>query len=584
MLIRRFCSVSVIGVALLTMAIADRGWPNSVVADEAGLVGHWPLRRDVQDHSGHSNHGIGHGAGVETGEFNGRDARVEIPHSPNLRMGTTDFAMLAWIHTERKCGDAIGDIVTKFDAHGRNGWNLSLAASAAGYNSSGDSKYVHFGIDSGTPGAWHDCGRPGGKTHNSDALTVFDGSLYAGVTDAPDPADWAHVFRYRGGRDWEDCGRVGSGKTRGVYAMVVHDGALYAATSASHGVQPATMDFGRVYRYRGGTEWEDLGQPGAHYRLNSLATYRGQLYVCGFNIGTMPGYCYVYEGNRQWRPCGEFAGYPHTMAVHNDKLYVGYPQGNVFAYDGRSWQSLGNPFGSTAACSQIHSFGVFRGELFAGTWPLGKVAVLRQGKWVDAGHPGDATEVIALVPYNGTFYAGTIPRAEVFRYVGGQEWRSLRRLFTPPGFQPVPVGSGDKKGVADWSRTTSMTVFAGKLFASTGTCYRTMIDPPLTDETRGNVYAFESGGNVSFDRDLGTGWKHVAAVRQAQRLSIFVDGQRVAQAELDQPNLDLSNTEPLQIGFGQTDYFCGMIRDVRLYKQALEEKQIQAIFRQRGYQ
>ena len=35
-----------------------------------------------------------------------------------------------------------------------------------------------------------------------------------------------------GGQDWEDCGRVGNHRTRGVFALVVHDGALYAATVA----------------------------------------------------------------------------------------------------------------------------------------------------------------------------------------------------------------------------------------------------------------------------------------------------------------------------------------------------------------
>jgi hypothetical protein len=129
-----------------------------------------------------------------------------------------------------------------------------------------------------------------------------------------------------------------------------------------------------------------------------------------------------------------------------------------------------------------------------------------------------------------------------------------------------------------------MTVFAGKLFASTGTCYRTMIDPPLAEEARGHVYAFETGGNVSYDRDLGHGWKHVAAVREAKQMSIFVDGQRVAQTELNQPAFDLTNTEPFRIGFGQTDYFHGKIRDVRLYSRASNEAEIQAIVRQRAYQ
>lgn len=50
---------------------------------------------------------------------------------------------------------------------------------------------------------------------------------------------------------------------RGVYAMIVHDGAFYAATAGSHGGPNVNVEkegLGRVYRYRGGMQWEDIGQ------------------------------------------------------------------------------------------------------------------------------------------------------------------------------------------------------------------------------------------------------------------------------------------------------------------------------------
>ena len=74
----------------------------------------------------------------------------------------------------------------------------------------------------------------------------------------------------------------------------------------------------------------------------------------------------------------------------------------------------------------------------------GKVAVRRDDKWVDLGQLGDATEVIGLTTYNGSLYAGTIPRAELFRFDAPGKWSSVRRLFDPPGFEPVAVGSGAK--------------------------------------------------------------------------------------------------------------------------------------------
>ncbi|HEX2474107.1 MAG TPA: hypothetical protein VHK01_05150, partial [Lacipirellulaceae bacterium] len=411
---------------------------SSSTSADPGLIGYWTLQGDSKDHSGHGHDGVNHNVDLDANEFDGRDSYIEVPDSPALRFGAKDFSVSAWVYTERDVDDVIGDMVTKFDPATRKGFNLTINASNPGYNSPSNLRNVFFGVDSGTTGKWTDCGRPG-RAHISDALTVFEGDLYAGTTDGEDESEWAHVFRYRGGQQWEDCGRLGNDRTRGVYAMIVHEGELYAATAASHGEQPPEIPFGRVYRYRGGQHWEDIGQPGENRRLHSLASFNGKLYVAAFNIGDAHGQCYVYEGGQNWRLCGEFPGNPHTLTVHDGRLYAAYPQGEVFAYDGSTWESLGNPLGSTTQCSQIHSQGVFQGNLYVGTWPLGKVAVWRDGHWTDLGRLGDATEVTALTTYNGCFYAGTIPRAEVFRFDGPNQWTSIRRLFDPPGFEPVPV-------------------------------------------------------------------------------------------------------------------------------------------------
>jgi hypothetical protein len=545
------------------------------VAAEPGLVGHWKLLGDCQDHSGHGHHGTNHNVNLATAEFNGRDSYIEVPTSTAFDFGAGNFSIAAWIHTEGQVSDIPGDIVTRFDLALRKGINLTINAASPGYNSQSDVRHLFFGVDSGAAGRWTDRGRPGGKAHSSDALTVFNGNLYAGTTDGPTEVDWAHVYRYQGTDQWEDCGRLGDGRTRGVYAMIVHDGALYAATSASHGRQPVTMSFGRVYRYRGGQNWEDIGQPGENYRLNSLASFRGKLYAAGFNIGPAIGHVYVYDGDQRWRECGEFPGWPHTLLVHDDRLHAAYPRGEVYAYDGDTWENLGNPHGSTTECNQIHALGVHNGELYAGSWPLGKMAVRRGGKWIDLGRLGDATEVVGLTVYNGSFYAGTIPRAELFRFDGPNQWTSIRRLFDPPGFEPVPVGGGGP-GVADWSRASSLAVFQGQLFVSTATCYRTNIDLPLQGEIRGKVYSFSAGVAVSSDRDFGPGWKHIAAVRDGRALKLYVDG-RITATSTAASDLDISDDAPLKIGFGPQSHFRGKIRDVRLYNRALAEAEIHSL-------
>jgi hypothetical protein len=546
-----------------------------LVAAEQGLVGHWKLDGDSQDSSGAEHRALNHHVNLETGEFNGRNAYLEIPAADNLNFGTGDFSISLLINSDKNLTDIVGDLVTKFDATHRKGWNLTVNASNPGYNSTSNVRHLFFGVDNDTAGEWTDCGRPNPKTHISDALTVFNGDLYAGSTDARDEADWAHVYRYRGGKVWEDLGRLGGGKTRGVYAMVVHDGALYAATSASHGGQPATMDFGRVYRYAGDKKWEDIGQPGKNFRLNSLASFGGKLYVAGFNIGPEPGHVYVYEGDKNWRECGEFNGWPHALAVHDGRLFAAYPQGEVYAFDGNSWENLGNPHGTFSECNQIHSMGVHRGELHVGSWPKGKVAVWRNSKWHDLGQLGDSTEVIGLTVYNGSLYAGAIPRAEVFRFDGDHRWTSLRRLFDPPNFAPVGVGSG-AKAVEDWSRASSLAVFNGKLFVTTATCYRTYVEAPRPDEIRGKVYSLKVGEGVGYDRALGPGWKHIVAVRAGNSLKLYIDG-RLAASQKNAKPLDISSEAPLQIGFGPQSHFAGQLRDIRLYNRALSIDEVQSL-------
>ena len=194
----------------------------------------------------------------------------------------------------------------------------------------------------------------------------------------------------------------------------------------------------------------------------------------------------------------------------------------------------------------------------------------RDGKWIDRGRPGDSTEVIGLTVYNGSFYAGTIPRAEVFR-LDGERWTSVGRLFNPPGFEPVPVGSTDWSRISDWSRSSSLTVYQGRLFASTATCHRTILETPLSDEPRGKVFAYSTGAAVSCDRDLGTGWKVIAAVREGRQLRLYVNSALVASSNSDAAALDVSTDAPLRIGFGPQSHFCGHLRDVRIYDRALAE-------------
>jgi len=547
---------------------------------EPQLIGHWKLAGDCRDHSGSGNHGVNHGVNLSDGSFDGEASYIEVPTSKTLQLGSESFAICAWVHTAQDLDDIVGDVVDLYDPATRRGVTLTVNSSAGGYQSQGADRHVHFGIDNAQSSDWTDCGHPNpASNYVSNSLTVFDGHLYAATAGAQDERDWCHVYRYEGGRKWSDCGRVGDRKTAGVVPLIVHDGALYAATSTYDWTRVTDGDYepGRVYRYDGGKSWTDCGQPSENRTLNGIASYRGKLYVGG---GPQNWGVFVHQGDNQWQPSRTFSKegrrrcFPHAMCRHNGKLFVGFP--GVYSFDGETWTFAGEPIPmDDREMLQTHSLEIYQGDLWAGTWPEGKTAVYQGGQlWQETGRVGaDGTEVNALAVYNGKLYGGSIPRAEVCRFDGSAGWTSLKRFYSPAGWQPGLPGHASREEVQQWSRVTSLTVYGGRLFASIGSCTSSVLDAPI--DVRGKVFSMEAGKVASYDDDLGSGWKHLAAVRDGGELRLYVDGKLAATSTtFDPAAYDVSTDQPLRIGFGQSEYFAGRMADVRLYKGALAREQI----------
>ena len=556
------------------------------IDESQGIVGHWKLQGDCLDYSGKDNHGINHGVDLESGQFDGSSSFLEVPADESLRFGSGDFSICAWICMQQDMDGVVGDLLSKYDSVQRRGFTLSIKASSGGYNSQGNDKHLYFGIDDGSEITWTDCGRPSEISNFANSLTVYDGHLYVGTTDATRKEDWCHVYRYAGGTQWQDCGRVGDLKTKGVGALIVHNGDLYAATWNFNWPPDEAKEHGHchVYRYGGGAKWEDCGQPGlwgmsGYSGFWSMASYRGNLYVLGCGpwdrTDHVKSKCYVYEGNDKWTICGEWDNtHGHPMAVHHGKLYTGVHGAEVCVFDGQQWENLGNPLGSEKACDQIHSMEVYRGELHVGTWPRGNVVAHRNGQWVDCGPLGQSTEPNGLTVYNGKLFAGSLPWAEVYRYDDGEGWTPVRRFHVDdtPDFTSM---DHFKK----WVRLTSLTVFDGKLFASTSSISGSVLLAPC--DIRGKVFCAEAGKCVSYDRELGCGPKHIAAVKEGGLLKLYIDGElAVTSKPFKAQDFDLSNTQPLEIGFGETDCFSGRMQDVRLYNRALTGEQIRHTYRE----
>jgi hypothetical protein len=359
-------------------------------------------------------------------------------------------------------------------------------------------------------------------------------------------------------------------------SMIVHKGYLYAGTGVWDW-EKAIAGIGgpnHVYRYEGGTQWRDCGPVGNGYRVFSLASFKGNLYA-----GDDTGRCYRHDADTSWSFCGQLGNDDRllSMTVYRGHLY-GSSSPAIYRYDGgTSWTCIGRePFGTV----QVHKLQVYDGHLFAGTWPFGKVLRYEgEDRWTDCGQLGIATdkfrinEINDLTVYNGKLYAGVIPKAEVYRYEGGMDWTMLRRLVSDTRWSPTNVSS--------WCRVPCMTVFQGQLFHGTSTC-EGRYDPNNPAEA-GRVYAMEAGKNVSFDDDLGTGWKHLVAVREHGRLKLYVNGElRASSGAFDNGDYDISSRAPLYIGRGAQNYFSGLLDDVRLYGKALSAAQISDLYRKAG--
>jgi hypothetical protein len=524
---------------------------------DTGLVGYWKLAGDCRDYSGRGNHGAAHGVDLSAAgpdgaaSFDGLDDWIEVPHAESLAFRTDDLSVSVWVETEDKLDDVIGDLLSKYDPVTRRGLNLNVKHHAGMTCSQSNYRNLHFGIDSGRlDPEWTDCGRPGNAVFIM-AMAVFEGDLYVGTFETQE-GESGHVRRYAGGTDWEDCGSPD--RSNSVMALAVHDGHLYAGTGCYRARgsalpdSPNTTPGGHVYRYEGGQQWTDCGQLGEAGDVFALTVYRGDLYAMPIYL---PG-IFRHDGGTSWVYCGT-PGDQRAMSlgVYDGHLYsAGNGMAGVWRYEGgERWRDCGRQ----GEENQTYSFAVYEGELYAGTWPSGSVWRYDgdQG-WQSVGRLGEEKEVMALAVYNGKLYAGTLPLGQVYRYERDGQWTLTGQLDTTPD--------------VTYRRVWTMAVYNGKLFAGT--------------LPSGRVLSIEAGKSATHDRELPPGWRHLAAVKARGKLCLYIDGEQAAESSVFDPaDYDISNEQPLKIGFGAHDYFRGEMRELRIYDRALSEDEVRALAR-----
>jgi hypothetical protein len=534
-----------------------------------GLIAHWPFTADCQECIGAGftvrNHGVlvrggsGPRPGIGAAVFDGRSAFLEVADHPALDWGTRAFTVAAWIHTAARDGDVIGDVLGKFDPGTRTGFHLGVLTNG-GVTSTSQANYrnLHFGIDSGRPAPrWGDCGRPGNAVLIA-ALKVAGHQLYAGTLETG-AEERGRLWRYAGNGQWDDLGNPVACNV--VHSVAEFDGALYCGVGrfmgegSALGALPNRTPGGQVYRVESDGRWIYGGHPGA-----ADATPE-HVPTVGYASGK--------------------ADDVFALTVYRGQLYcASNHRRGAFVYEGgESWRYVGPDL-------RILSFTVFRGRLYA-LINGGPVYRYEGGsEWADCGCPTGSTQTYGAVTAEGRLHVGTWPEGEVHRYEGGHEWTSLGRVGYEreimcmalyngkPYVGSLPMANVWRMDAGEFAlmgsldvasaplrRVWAMAVYQGQLFAGT--------------LPSGRVRSLEAGKMATWDCAFPAGWRHVAAVRDERRLRLYVDGAPVATSTpFDARDYDLSNRRSLTIGFGVNEYFEGLMSDLRLYDRALGGREI----------
>lgn len=486
------------------------------------------------------------------------DEPRDIPADQSPKLGTADFSLAMWVRSDENSDRIAGDLISQYEPARRRGFHLTLKSNVGVTSNQANWRHLQFGIDDGRDRPWRDCGEPGAALF-AFSMATHQGELYAGTCE-PGMNDRGRVYRYAGGEQWIACGAPDASNS--VTALAAFGNALYAGTGRYRVAGSALPESenqspgGRVWRYAGEDHWIDCGQLPDTEAVGGLVNFRGQLYASSLY---RPAGLFRYEGGTNWTslpvPQGpdRQTGEPGpkrvvSLTVHDGFLYASsYDGGHVYRFDGETWTDCGQIGDNT----QTYAFTSYLGKLHVATWASGRVYRFDGiGQWTDLGRLGEELEVMGMLVHNGRFIAGTLPLAEVYAYEGGQNWTLLQRLDQTPDVK--------------YRRAWTMAEHDGQVFCST--------------LPSGKIFASSQGRQAAWGHSLPSGWHHVVATRSSNQLTLFVDGERVAQTTpVTEDDYNLSAAAPLRLGTGMNGPLHGNLADVRIYRRVLSVEEITSL-------
>ena len=362
-----------------------------------------------------------------------------------------------------------------------------------------------------------------------------------------------------------------------LYAMVVFDGKLYAGIAT-------TSDEGYLYRYDGGTSWTRINRFGTSKRVCSLLVHNNKLYA-----GLSEGDIYEYDRN-SWSRVTQYNNVKIlSMATYHQILYVGTSWGTLFSYDGETWEGIGSIGNNNGARTMV----VFDGNLYTGAGN-GKIFRYDGGTtWTEVGSPTSG-RAESLCVYNNKLYVIKQSNANVYRYDGENSWSSIGNFgggnqdgFSLVVYNGEMYGScGNSKkiyrydGGTTWTEigdldsnsnlhVVSLLVYDGKLLCG------------LKREPK--VYSMGEGISVYSEKTLSKGFSHIVARYDGSCMEIFINGSLVGQVQKNIPVV--TSTFDLLIGgfYGSSvggtcgsgeEFFKGIIDEVSISNRAISHDEI----------
>jgi len=559
----------------LTLAcalLASHQHGGTIVRAADGPVAHWKLAEDARDSAAAGSHGQSAQISFapvsvpsnptlkRAAKFDGRGSRITIPSTAPLQLGTGDFTISMWVHTDTELDDDLGDLISHFDPRTRTGFHISLRNNCGVTHSQANFRQLQFAIDAGTEPEFRDEGRPGSAVYGQ-TMAVHDGHLYVGTCE-PGLDQAGHVYRYDGPHQWRDLGTPD--KANSITGMAAFQGNLYVGSGkyrlGGSSLQESENPHlgGRVFRYLGDGTWKEVGQFPGMEAVGGMVVFRGALYVSSLY---KPAEFFRYDGATWTKldvPNGKRV---EALGVFDGSLWAtGYDEGHVYRFDGSQWTDLGRV--GEMENTQTYSLVGYRGKLQVATWRTGKVFEWSGTGWQDRGRLGEELEVMGLLVHNGCLYGGTLPTGQIYRddslrngssKQGEAEkpaWTMLKQLDTTPDVK--------------YRRVWTMAEFQGRLFATT--------------LPSAHVWSMQTGAVVTWDREFPAGWHHVAAQREGKALRLIVDGEQVAEIQHARtPSLNLTTEVPWQIGAGSGDFFNGSLAEVQVERRALSMDEIRGL-------